>query len=496
MKSAPHVHSEHGTVLVVDDERYNRDVLKRLLRIRGYEVHCVEDGETALEVIPSLQPELILLDVRMPGMDGYDVCRKLKEDPVRRDIPIIFISGFDDVAAKLQAFGCGGVDYVTKPFVDAEILARVGTHLSLRRLWRRLEGQIGERTAALAAANELLQREIANRRQANERFRGVLESAPDAIVLIDSQGRIVLANSRTETLFGYSREELFGQPLQILMPQRFRSMHTDGGAGCPKLDSEAFFGLHKDGGEFPVEISLNPLQPAEQGYVVGAIRDVSGRLMAEAALRELAAHSDAVREEERKRIAGEIHDELGALLTGIKMEMSLLRTDLGGNEGAGRRLAQVRETVREALARVRQVATQLRPSALNLGLVPALEWLVEDFGRRSGLAAHLLADGETPMGDAQATAVFRIVQESLTNVGRHAMAARVDVILKHTGKGLDLTVADDGCGFDTGAVQGASFGLMGMRERALALGGRVAVASSPGKGTRVSIWIPMECDRE
>lgn len=487
-----------GTLLVVDDERYYRQALKRLLRHRGYDVRTADNGEAALQLAPGLRPDLILLDVKMFGIDGYATCQRLKADPATRDIPVIFISGAGDVAAKVQAFASGGVDYIAKPFHDEEVLARIATHLALLSLQRRLEEQVRQRSSVLAMANARLQREIADRRQAEERFRSVLEAAPDAMVLVNARRQMVFVNSRAEALFGYARDELLGQPVEKLMPERFRDVHANYGAAYvaaprPRAmgDNLALFGRHRDGREFPVEVSLSPLQTTDGPYVISAIRDITGRRQAEATLRDLAAHRDAVREEERKRIAGDIHDELGSLLTALKMDISLLRMELGGNPAAGQRLAQMRELTEHTIRMVRQVATRLRPTALNLGLVAALEWLLEDFGQRTGIACRLDADAEANLDDAQTTAVFRIVQESLTNVARHAQAGEVEVSLQRSGEGLELTVADDGRGFDTRAVANGSFGLLGIRERALALGGRVAVLSAPGSGTRVNIWIPL-----
>lgn len=488
-----------GTLLVVDDEPYCLEALKRLLVRNGYFVHAAVNGESALQLASSIEPDLILLDGRMPGLDGYETCRQLKAQAATHDIPVMFISGADEIAAKVRAFESGGVDYITKPFQDAEVLARAATHLALRRLQCRLEEQVQTRTAALAMVNARLQREIADRREAEGRFRGVLESAPDAMVLVDAGGRIVLVNSRTEILFGYRRDELLGRPVEVLMPERFHDIHVEHAGGYMSAahsrsmgENLSLFGCHQDGREFPVEISLSPLHTTDGMYVISTIRDITGRRQVEAKLRELVAYRDVVREEERKRIAGDIHDELGSLLTALKMDICLLRMQLGDNAAVGKRLAQMRELVERTIRMVRKVATRLRPTALNLGLVPALEWLLGDFRQHNDIACALDADVvDVKLDDAQTTALFRIVQESLTNVARHARASRVDVALGRHGKGLELTVMDDGRGFESAKVENGSFGLLGIRERALALGGRAAVLSEAGKGTRVSIWIPL-----
>jgi signal transduction histidine kinase len=212
--------------------------------------------------------------------------------------------------------------------------------------------------------------------------------------------------------------------------------------------------------------------------------------------RELSAYMEAIREEERKRIAMEMHDELGQLLTALKLDVSLLKMRLDGDSVAAEKADDMRELVEKTIWMVRNVANHLRPAALNFGIVASLEWLVEDFGRRSGIPCQLRFNGGEPcLPDAHATAVFRIVQASLTNTARHARATRADVTLTSTATALDLYVSDDGCGFDQATARKvSSYGLLGMSERARAIGGSLLIDSTPGAGTVVSIHVPF--DRE
>lgn len=486
-------------MLVTDDMAQYRRILDRLLSRHGYRVLQAADGEAALREARAARPDLILLDIHMPGIDGYETCRRLKADPATRAIPVIFISGIDDISAKVEAFSAGGIDYLTKPFHDDEVRMRVATHLALYSLQHRLEEHVRERTAELAVANARLESEIAERREAEERFRGVLESAPEAMIIVNEEREMVIVNTQAERLFDYKRDEMLGQPIEMLMPRRFRTGHAALGGSYvaaprvrPMGDGLELVGQRRGGEQFPVEILLSPLARPGSRLVIAAIRDISERRRTEAALRELAAHRDAVREEERKRIAGEIHDELGSLLTALKMDISLLRMQLPDDSPALERVGQMRELVERTIGMVRQVATQLRPAALNLGLVAALEWQVEDFGRRTGIACNFAADAEVALGDAQATAIFRIVQESLTNIARHAAATQVDITLGCVDGRLELNVVDDGSGFDAAAPGAHSFGLFGIGERARALGGQARVDSEPGRGTRVAITIPLD----
>jgi PAS domain S-box-containing protein len=497
--------SLQGSILIVDDTPAYVRLLSNLLTRHGYRIQSAGGAEPALVLAVSAAPDLILLDVKMPGMSGYAMCERLKADESTRDIPVIFISGADHVDDKVHAFACGGVDFIAKPFHDKEVLARVQTHMALRGLQKRLEERVRERTAELVAANARLSSEIVERRQTDEKFRGVLELAPEAIMLVDGRRGIVLVNSQTEALFGYRREELLGQTVDMLLPERFRRAHEDLIAGylaqprCrPMGKGRVLFGRCQNGREFPAEISLSPLGGGDGVRVICSIRDISERMRAEKELvdsrerlRELAAHVDAVREKERKRIAREIHDELGSLLTALKMDISLARMNVEAGTDIHGRIEQMRDLVEQTIHMVRHVATQLRPTALNLGIVPALEWLLEDFGRRTGIACAFDADDEIEMDDAQATAIFRIVQESLTNVARHAAASTVKVRLARSATGIELAVQDNGRGFDPATAGNDSFGLLGIHERALLLGATTAIDSAPGTGTTVAITIPV-----
>src|SRR6267143_1802876 len=121
------------TILIVEDVELNRDLLQQELGAAGYRTVSAANGEETLSLVAKARPNLILLDVMMPGLDGYAVCKRLKESDTTRDIPVIFLTTDTATAEKVRGFGVGAVDYVTKPFQTEELLARVGTHIALRR---------------------------------------------------------------------------------------------------------------------------------------------------------------------------------------------------------------------------------------------------------------------------------------------------------------------------------------------------------------------------
>jgi signal transduction histidine kinase len=210
-------------------------------------------------------------------------------------------------------------------------------------------------------------------------------------------------------------------------------------------------------------------------------------------IREFAAHNELVREAERARIAREIHDELGQYLTALSLDISILEMRFCASLPAlAEQVESMRKLMDRTISMVRNVASQLRPAAMNLGLEAAAEWLVSEFRSRTGVACTLSLPAKTILlDDESATTVFRILQESLTNVSRHAAARHVEVLLRVEAGHLVVQVRDDGRGFEESTISGRnSFGLTGIRERAIILGGEAHVHSVPGQGTVVTARIP------
>ena len=211
-------------------------------------------------------------------------------------------------------------------------------------------------------------------------------------------------------------------------------------------------------------------------------------------LRNLAARLHAVREEERTVIAREIHDQLGQALTGLKMDLAWLTRRLPENKPVKERAASMQALLESTVGSVRTLSTQLRPPILDdLGLEAAVEWQTTEFCRQSGIKCELeLHIGERFVENQHATAAFRILQEALVNVARHAKADNVTVEIGFAGETLHLSVSDDGCGIADATLSSShSIGLIGMRERAAALGGEVNIGRSPSGGTHVTLELPL-----
>lgn len=345
-------------------------------------------------------------------------------------------------------------------------------------------------------------------RKSEQMFRSLLESAPDAMVVIDGRGTIQLVNSRTEQLFGYPRNQLLGHNVDELVPDSFRVGHA-GHRSKFFLDPQArpmgqgleLAGRRRDGTEFPVDISLSPVSTDDGLLVIAAVRDVTDRKVAEwrlaqaqevAEKRRLLTHLVQVQEEERRKIAADIHDDSIQAMTAASLRLQQLRKHMQSDVQKDL-LGKLDEAVRESIVRLRRLMFDLRPPALDRsGLAAALRELLERLKTESGLDYTLDVRVTLEPVDDVRVELYRIAQEALINVRKHSRAGHVSVELQHVDQGFRIRIADDGTGFDVAgrADQAGHLGMTAMRERAQIAGGWWTVASEPGKGAEVNFWLP------
>ncbi|PWT76963.1 MAG: histidine kinase [Proteobacteria bacterium] len=342
------------------------------------------------------------------------------------------------------------------------------------------------------------------------RLEAIVQSAMDAIITIDSEQRILLFNSAAEKMFGLTSSQAMGTHLDRFIPQRFRDAHRRQverfaltGESSRRMGVQtALVAQRADGTEFPMEASISQTTVGGQKLLTVVLRDITGRVEAERqinrASEELRALSVAmleVRETERTRIARELHDELGQALTALKMDVELLTTTISpGRRDQLEQTAAMIGLLDATMATTRRISADLRPLVLDdLGLAAAAEWVLQSLAQRAGIDYGLAIDPAcAALGEPFASALFRVMQESLTNVVRHAGATRVDVRLTRSGDEALLIIQDDGIGIEPGApAKVGSFGLRGIQERVLLLGGKLSIAGKPNRGTTVSARIPL-----
>jgi PAS domain S-box-containing protein len=337
--------------------------------------------------------------------------------------------------------------------------------------------------------------------------RQIVHQANEAIISADGANTIVMANPAAAALFGTSIAHMIGSPLGRYIetpvggsaepPDYFRA--GSGRAGRRATDY-AVTGLHSDGRRFPIEGSISRANDGAPFFTV-IMRDVSERQRVQEKLsrshdqlRQLSAALQTIREEERTYIARELHDDLGQLLASLRMDLTLLQQAGSMSRDSLRLMRGMEDRLLTAITSLRRIASNLRPRALDEGgLFFALQGLRDDFVERYGIPTSLLADeAELRLDDAASTAIFRIVQEALTNIARHAEARSVTMNLFRLDHKMLITIRDDGRGIRPQDMEKAeSLGLVGMRERVWGMGGDITISADEPPGTRIDIVLPL-----
>jgi len=362
--------------------------------------------------------------------------------------------------------------------------------LQLNEFNKELEWQVAKKTAELTDYKYALDQSL-------------------IVSITDESGIIKYVNGNFCRISQYREEELIGRHHQIVGSQYhptgfFSEMWLTISAG--RIWRGEIRNKAKDGSIYWVSMTIVPFLN-EQGHpfeYIALDSDISERKKAEALLdqsyqdiRQLASHLQDIREDERAAIAREIHDELGQQLTGLKMDVSWIskRPFVQEDTELRQKVVTIMNLLDLAIKTVRRIATDLRPSILDdLGLIAAIEWQSQEFGRRSGILTEFApAMDEFKYTPAIAVGLFRICQESLTNVARHAAASKISIRLEEDNENILLTIRDNGRGFDTRKTGGRkTLGLLGMKERTLMMGGEFRIESFPGKGTTLFVTVPIK----
>jgi PAS domain S-box-containing protein len=454
-----------STILIVDDAADVRETLAALLADQGYRLAFAADGPDSLVAAAALQPDAILLDVMMPGMDGFEVCRRLRSDPRLAEAPVIMITALDDRTSRLEGLGVGADEFLTKPFDRAELLIRLATITRLSR-YRRL---LDERT----------------------RLAQLVEMAPDGILAVDASGGVQLANPALCRLLGLDggADNRTARLTALVAPDRRGDWETClgrlGTGSHPPCEFESVL-LRRNGERIPVAVVAGQVDWQERPAILFMIRDITERKRAE------------LLEIERHEIASELHDGLAQIVTGTHLQAQVIAQHYHPRSAAGREaLEKLCWLARESVTEIRRLLAGLRPTALeDLGLAGALRLQVLAMEADGWTITYHEALGGITLPSPLETALFRVAQEALSNIRKHAGATVVLLTLRVVGPTVELVVQDWGCGFDPSALQrdyqpGKQLGLRTMQDRIALAGGTFSLSSKAGSGTRMSVAVPL-----
>lgn len=494
-------------ILIIDDNPANLGVISNCLEAAGSEIMVAPDGESGLSIARSARPDLILLDILMPGIDGIETCRRLKNDERSRDIPVIFMTALASTEDKVAGFEAGGVDYITKPFQVAEVLARVNTQLTLHAVQKQLksnneqlqleiavrrkaeedlraaraelEHRVEERTAELTKASALLKEEIHERRRTEEdhdRLVTAIEQAGEAIFITDTSWVLLYVNPAFERMTGHSRSEVIGQHARILQSDRhnrafFRNIRdtlTHGGVWSGRIVAK-----RKDGSFYDAEVTGSPVRDKTGSIInyVGIHRDITNETRLEKQLRQ------AQKMEAIGTLAGGIAHDFNNLLTAIVGYSEMACSHVPLESQARHHLDQVLSAGSRATDLVKQILTfsrQTEQERKPVRIAPIIKEVLKLL--RSSLPTTIdirqdftsSTDGYVVLADV--TQVHQVLMNLCANAA-HAMRAHggvlsvslsevmVDAFLASRfpdlkpGPYLQLSVCDTGHGMDAAVME-------------------------------------------
>jgi PAS domain S-box-containing protein len=546
-------------ILLVEDDEDDYVAIKKLfsqIPKSRCNLEWVDGYETGMNAMCSGRHDVCLLDYRLGERTGLEFLSEAVGRGCKA--PIIFLTGQGDYDVDVEAMKAGASDYLIKGQVTASVLERTiryalewkQTEAVLLNMRSELEKRVKERTIELLEVNAALTKEVEERRRAEqelreseERFRLIAETSNDAIFQIDADGILTYSSRGLTHVLGYSPEEVVGTPFSTYFsPSQLprASGYFKRALAGERLSLVEVDVLTKTGTQVPLEINISPvLQDGKVLRIQGVARDVTERKKAEEELRQywealeetveartaelkktnvqlqwemkerekaeeelrrLSSQLLKAEEEERKRIAMELHDGLGQTLSAIKfrVEMALKQMGKGRPKEAAESLNLIVPVARGAVEEVRRISSNLRPAILDdLGILATLDWVCREFAKiYPAIRLHKKIDiEEKEVPNPLKIVFYRLLQEALNNVVKYSRAKSVSVSLKQDNGRIDLVIEDNGTGFDVSRVlsekrANGGLGLAGMRERTDLSGGVFSLESAKGKGTTIrASWI-------
>jgi len=528
--------------LIVDDEPLGLKSMASVFEGQEYELVLAGSGHEAMQFVETGRPDVILLDVMMPGMDGLEACQRIRSHPGMAEVPILLVTALDDRKSRLEGLESGADDYITKPIDRDEVRARLRTIIRLNR-FRRLQEEIVYSHRTMADLREYsrrldllrkIDREILAAGSAADIAGQVL---PLLRNLIPHSHAAIYRQDPRRQILTLLAEDGSGRPLSKLkgrleiadlgvafklgpeslcpvimtldrgaklpaVPEQLRGAGIEVLMAIPLGHHDQILGVLLLGGPGPASFSAAQTEIAQEVGEIISLALAHTQLLENVTLnrRQLESLSHkliVVREQESRHIARELHDEIGQTLAVLNVNLAAVKKG-AGSPRERESVDGCLDLVARLIIKVRRLSLDLHPSLLDdFGPVTALRRHVESLADRTGLDIRFQADeGIGRLGAELETVCFRVVQEAITNSLRHAEAGHILVQMRLCAGKLEVSVSDNGRGFDPEAalersVGGRSLGLLGMRERVSLVGGEISIISAPGEGATIKALLPL-----
>ncbi len=467
---------------IIDDDLNTIHILRFVLKSKGYDVFSSTSGKDALAYIKKMVPDLILLDVIMPEMDGYQVCHSLKSVSYLKDIPVIFITASHDTSELVKGFDAGAVDFISKPINRAELLARVQTHIELKQA-----------RDVIALKNRNLSLEIENRKQAEEKFRALSETAFEGVLFLQGS-KIIEYNKAAEQLFSFNLQKAESKSIneftdeigKDLLKKIFRKKDQ---SGVWELN---FFNQQKE--QFYGMVQYQSFVYKGKKVNVLAVRDITRQKEIDNEIFNAIIDAE---EKERKRFSRDMHDGLGALLSTLKIYVGLLQKE---NKNASEKemlIAEMKDTITIAVESARTIANNIMPSVLmDHGLLKALKSFVDALNKTKAADVNFKYPANNFILPTNTeTHLYRIILELINNTLKHANATKIDLTIDFSNNILRINYQDNGVGFDYEMAHGKQSGSQGLKNilsRLNFINGKGFFETAPGQGLKFNIDVPIK----
>jgi len=498
---------KQASILLVDDLEENLKLLRALIHNVDVNLITALSGAEALQKTEGVDLALAIIDVQMPQMNGYELALKLNEGRQGEKVPVIFITAnYFDESNVTQGYQSGAVDYIFKPVNRMIFISKVNIFLDLFNQKQAVKNNarlLQETAKKLVRANKRLQNREKELQQEQLFTKALLHSIPGIFYLYTlPELNLVMWNKQHETLFGYEPHEMKDRHvLTWHLPEKWdavmESIKVIMDENQDGIETQL---LKKDGSTIPFVLSGVKFESNGQGYLIGIGTDITEREKAENKLKDsleqlqqLSKHIEQVRENERVSISRDLHDDLGQALTAVKIDLGIIRQRISEPDIV-LKIDKVSTLVSNTIKTVQRLTSQLRPEIIDdLGLEVAIEWFTSEFAERNNIDVVLDLDTNISFSPDNSLILFRIMQESLTNIARHAKATEVKISMLIIDETIHFRISDNGIGISESELNSKkSFGLIGMKERAASMGGVCEISGIENVGSIIELTLPLD----